>query len=106
MTEERTIRARETGVGGGRWEGGKGGKRNEVSETKRDLPPSSLLLFKPTHATYSLPDELPINFGSPLCTDANPTPFNKLSISLSLLLGSPECIDGEEVMDEWECIDC
>jgi len=44
-----------------------------------------------------------MNLGSPLCTDANPTPFNKLSISLSLLLGSPECIDGDEVMDECEC---
>lgn len=52
------------------------------------------------NSLYSLPDELPMNFGSPLCTEANPTPFNKLSISLSLLLGSPECIDGEEVMLE------
>lgn len=41
-----------------------------------------------------------MNFGSPDCTDANPTPLSRLSMSLSLLLGSVECIDGDDVMDE------
>lgn len=45
-------------------------------------------------------------FGSPDWTDANPTPLRRLSMSLSLDLGSFECIDGDPLTDECELCEC